>query len=446
VLRRSDLADQGDPAYTWQLDPMLAADGNPWDSPILGRFLEEKLGWDEYVEGQAFSSGYGTMGPLGGVYEGVLYIRCAPGRTNPLSDRFADAPPEIRRCAPTIDDRNYETVRLRVTQPGRRGPKGIWVVERWEILPAGPETGGSWGWSLLNPEFDGRRVSQDLPPAQADVDRLLEAFLRARMDGEGAERFVLRPPDGDDPMFVEVPLLYGTTAGVPYERYETDRLKGPVWPNGWLEYELRLIAADGTVVDQRFHVVRSGGQLGLLYGQPSNDIPTTENGRSVAVPHEFLDGEVTVSAAPPWNADPYPAPAVLTIGHGRRAFVLAADPFAVETGCDQGPAPVDPQALVAAVLSDPAFASSGSVPVRLGGVTGTQVDGVVTAHWDSAWASCHPMWMTNASVFRMRLYVLDHPGKAARTLTVAIIAPEDDFDQVLEETRPMLDSLRFEAS
>ena len=50
----------------------------------------------------------------------------------------------------------------------------------------------------------------------------------------------------------EVPLLYATTDGAPYERYEIERVSGPRWPYGEMEFTVRLIAdGGGTVVEQR---------------------------------------------------------------------------------------------------------------------------------------------------------------------------------------------------
>ena len=98
-------------------------------------------------------------------------------------------------------------------------------------------------------------------------------------------------------MLQEVPLLYATTTGAPYERYEIELVSGPVWPYGEMEFTVRLFADGGeTVVEQ---------PISSDQGGPSNSwsrvTQTTENGQPVAVPYGFFDGEVTVSAPDPWE-------------------------------------------------------------------------------------------------------------------------------------------------
>jgi len=50
----------------------------------------------------------------------------------------------------------------------------------------------------------------------------------------------------------------------------------------------------------------------------------------------------------------------------------------------------------------------------------------------------------------MRLYLIDYPTEPAspsgwnpQVLTIAVIAPETDFERALEEARPILESLEF---
>ena len=436
VRAAQELVDAGDPAHTWQLDSKLAVAEEPWGAEIFARFIEENLGWEKFA-GASFS-GYGYADG-GAHYDGVVFIHCASGQTNPLTALYAEAPPEIRGCAPTIDELTYETVNIAVTQPGRRGPSGIWLVERWEILAATPDPGSLW--ELVNPDFAGRQVQQVAPPSDAEVAALLEAFLRARVDGVGADQYLLREPRK---VFADrqVPLLYATTSGAPYERFETQRMQGPVWPSGWMEYKVRLFAEGETVVEQFFHVVRQNGQLGVMYGWTLSEVPTTENGQPVAVPYNFLNGEVALAATPPWFGE-FGDPTVLRFGLGRDQIVIAADPLPVEKGCKNGEAPTDAEALARSITADPDFETTGTLPVSIAGIDGLQIDGVVSANWGNNWSLCYPMWTTDAQLFQMRLYLVDYPGDSAQILTIALIAPEADFERVLEDATPIVESLEF---
>ena len=439
VVEAQELADAGHPGYTWQLDATLAANGEPWGAEIFARFIEEELGWED-------SSRFGGYASGEGVYDEVLFIRCAPGRSNPLSPFYEDVPPEIRRCAPTIDEFSYETVTIRVTQPGRRGPDGIWVVEQWEMnRPA--DQGSLWG--LLYPDFAFSQVEQVVPPSDVEVRDLLEAFLQARVDGEGAEQYLLREPEGSIFRDHEVPILYATTTGAPYERYEIEKALGPVWPTGWTEYKVGLFAEGGTVVEQYFYVVRQeDGQLGLVYGYKYDGLPTTENGQSVALHYSLLDGEVTFAAAPPWGPGDTSEPSdTLVRLNGSRDdhVVIATDPLPALTECDV-PALADAEALAQRIMADSSAEATGTVPVSIAGLDGLQMD--VDVDMSAVLAdenSCRWTWSPDqAARWRMRLYLLDHPGGSAPVLAIAVIAaPETDFEHVLEETTPIVESLEI---
>ncbi len=454
VRAAQELADAGDPDYTWQLDEVLATEPKPWAAEIFPRFIREELGWAEFVSGESISAGF-TGGDGEGSYGGIVFIRCAPGQTNPLSPLFEDAPSSIRGCAPTIDQLTYETVSFAVNQPDRRGPSGIWVLQGWKLLEtsANPIT----LWEILEPQnFGEYQVEQVIPPSDADVTALLQAFLQARVDGEGAEQYLLREPEQSWAQDREVQLLYATTSGAQYVRSEIRRLTGPVWPNGSMEYVVQLVAADGTVVEQYFHVVRHDGQLRLVYGFASVDVPTTENGQPVAIPYSLLDGEVTLAADPPWYGE-FNDPTVLrfecqpgrsetgTTGcpGGRERMVIAADPLPVQEGCTNPPAAGDAEALAQSIMADPGFETIRTVPVRIAGIDALQIDGVVSSQWDTNWALCYSMWTTDAQSFRIRLYLMDHPGESAKVITIAVIALETQFERVLEQTTPIVESLEF---
>ena len=427
-------ADAGDPDYTWQVDSSWSTD----DDPLIGteiseRFLREGLGWEEFIP--VSSASYIAAG--GPDVNADVFLRCAPGRTNPLSTLYRDEEPETRGCAPTLDDFHYETVTYSVGQPVRSGPTGIWVVT----------------WRMLQP---GEQV---VPASDTEATELLRTFLGARVDGEGAEKYLL--PDAEGLPFVdgEAPLLYATTGGSSYERSEIERVQGPLWPAGWTEYKVRLFAEDGSVVEQHFVVVRrEDGRLGLVYGSASEygDPPTIENGQAL---YSLLDGKVTFAAASPWRARPPEGATSLTFEFGCRGtglcsnnLLMVADPL-VRTGCEAGPSQGDADALAASIRSNLDLRASTPVAVSVGGVNALQMD-VVAAQGSRACDTRHAFdgFIGLQGTDRMRLYLLDVPGGSARVLAIAVIArdphekaqvSELEFEQVVEAATPVIDSIEF---
>jgi hypothetical protein len=443
VRAAQERADAGDPDYTWQVDPSWSID----DDPLIGeeiseRFLREGLGWDAFMP---LSSAW-YMAAGGPDVNAVVFIRCAPGRTNPLSSLYPQmdpdpqADPEIRGCAPTLDDFRYETVKYSVEQPGRRGPSGIWVVT-WEMLQPG---------------------EQAAPPSDTEAMARLQSFLEARVDGEGAAEYLLPDGEAQGLPFVdgEAPLLHATTGGSPYERFEIERVQGPVWPAGWIEFKVRLFAEDGTVVEQHFVVVRQeNGRLGLVYGPASEygDPPTVENGQAL---YSVLDGEVTFAAAPPWRAR-LDGPTGLRLEFGCQGsgfcsnnVVVVADPL-FETGCAAGRATADADELAGRIRSNPDLESTAPEAVSVGGIDALRMD-VMAAPGagvcDTREGFAGPVGLQRTD--RMRLYLVDLPGGSARVLAMAVIArdarepdrnavPQQAFEQVVEAATPIIESVEF---
>ena len=429
------LADAGDPDYTWQVDPSWSSN----DDPLIGaelseRFLREGLGWEEFMP--VSSAWY--MAAAGPDVNAVVFIRCAPGRTNPLSSLYPDMEPEFRACAPTLDDFRYETVWYTVGQPARRGPSGIWVVTAWKML---------------------QPAEQATPPSDADVIALLQSFLGARLDGAGAEAYLLPGGEAEGLPFLDggAPLLHATTGGSRYERSEIERVQAPLWPAGWIESKVRLFAEDGTVVEQHFVVVRQeNGRLGLVYGSASEygDPPTIENGRAL---YSLLGGEVTFAATSPWRTR-LEGPTSMNFEFGCRGtgfcsdnVVVVADP-PVMTGCEAGPAPADADALARSIRSNPDLESTSPVAVSVGGIDALRMD-VVAA--PGAEVCDTLLVLTGASLRptdRMRLYLVDLPGGSARVLAIAVIArdpydevdvSQQDFEQLVEAATPIVESIEF---
>ncbi|MEA2612498.1 MAG: hypothetical protein QOI52_457 [Chloroflexota bacterium] len=258
VRQAQALADAGDRAYTWQVDPQLSFDDlwlgrlNQPGAEIAERFLREEMGWDKFL----FNLFVGELdhGAADRI-SGIGYMRCGPGDTNPLYPGAAVdlmTAPLAEPCAPSIDELRYESVILELTQPGQGGPTGIWVVSGWQ--PTAP-------FAQADPDI-----------ATAEAQALVEDYLQARIEGKGAEGGVdVRGAS------VDMPLLYATTSGASYERYEIERMSGPTWPFGSIVFKVRLFADGGeTVVEQQ---IQWDG-----YGLRHDVTTTTENGQPVPLP------------------------------------------------------------------------------------------------------------------------------------------------------------------
>jgi hypothetical protein len=416
VEEAQELADAGDPDYTWQLDPDIANGDNP-NAEIVARFIREELGWEAFLFNQWVGWDQATSN--------LSYVRCAPNETNPLypDDEYAG------RCAPTIDEQQYETVSIDLAQPGRQGPSGIWVVSDWTM---------------------GAPFSQMVPQPD-EAAALVEDFLQARIDGEGAEE-ILEVPE------IELPLLYATSGGAPYERFEFEQVGSPRWPFGSTQFKIRLFAGD-TVVEQLFSTPWDGG-LGLEYPSTGidNAAPTTENGQPVAVPDDiFHDGQVILYAPHPWRHTFMNDHGLIRDnGSTFDEIQLMTDPVPVGTGCEAGPAPADIESLVESIVSDPDLETTTPVVVSLGGTQALSMEVVaapgasVCDYWPAPLVLSSSE-QTSAGMAlepgnRMRLYLLDLPeGLSARILAIAVIAPEDRFEAVIDEAVPILDSMEFHA-
>jgi hypothetical protein len=312
------------------------------------------------------------------------------------------------------------------------------------------------------------------PPSEADVTELLNGFLKARVAGAGAYQYLDVPEE-------DVPLLYATTSGGPYERAEFEPVRGIEWPYGWMAFKVRLFAGD-TVVEQLFFTLPDG-RLGLEYqpdGFGADIAPTTENGQPMAMPYNYFGGQVTLHAAHPWIMSDYhlypfgrlipEGPGVPpTTDGGQRIdwdhLVLMADPAPVGTACLAGPGPADAEALAESIRSDPDLEATAPLAVSAGGAEALMMDVVIAAGgsvcdalppWnlggdpgvvvveDIGIGTVDRMALGLSTGDRMRLYLFDVPeGLSMRILAVAIIGPESRFERVVEAAWPVVDSIEF---
>jgi hypothetical protein len=265
----------------------------------------------------------------------------------------------------------------------------------------------------------------------------------------------------------EIPLLYATSTGAPYERSEFEIVHGPVWPSGRIRLEVRLFAENGgTVVEQVFSLERDEtGRLRLVYdfeatGPEGPVLATTENGNAVPVEYGFLDGEVTFRATYPaqpdqetWVGGPDRFPVIGLPFHKRNLalLLLLADPRPIGPGCEEAPAPADAEALARSLRSDPDLEATAPVPATIGGAPALQMDvllapDAIECPFELTYVSgTAPLLVKQTPILEdqlVRLYLVDLPeGGSARVL--AIVIPSADVEGALELAAPIVDSIEF---
>lgn len=382
VRAAQERADAGDPDYTWQVDPLLEQHsdegGRSWmrlvegQPEIADRFLREVLGWDEYMV-NVYAGRADGNGAADGVYSDIGYLRCAPG---------ANRLEQSDTCKPTLDDLHYQTVSIDLAQLDQRGPDGIWVVS---------------GWSATEP----------YAPVTA-VTALVENFLQARIDGQGAEALVYSTAEATD-----IPLLYTTTTGSRYARYEIELVRGPLWAAGYMDFDIRLFADGGqTVVEQEMRWVYWSPGVPTLWASR-----TTENGQPVTVRYGFLDGMATAFATYPWERSCGQDCLAWWSGSGAGYVSLTVGPVTITDACLQG-------------RTDP-------VSVTIGGLAAVAMDG-------TGGTDCGLFGDWVGASRPVRIYVVDLPeGSPMPNLAIAIGAEDAPFEDVIEAATPIIESIEF---
>jgi WD40 repeat protein len=291
---------------------------------------------------------------------------------------------------------------------------------------------------------------------------LMNAFLDARVSGLGAEQYLSHPDD-------DIPLLYATTAGAPYERSESEPVPGIEWPYGWIAFKARLSSGD-TVVEQLLFISQDGRRR-VEYspeGFGTDIAPTTEDGQAVAFPHSYFDGAVTVHAAHPWIFhDGWAAGRLIPQGPGVRpttdggernhwdVLVLKADPAQVGRGCVTRIGPADAEAIAESIASNPDLEATAPVRVSDAGTEALMMDVVIAAGASvcagdgvAGLDGDRGVLVVDGVGFRtgdkMRLYLFDAPeGSSMRVLAIAIIARESTFDRAVAAAVPVVSSIEL---
>lgn len=206
-----------------------------------------------------------------------------------------------------------------------------------------------------------------------------------------------------------------------------------------------LVAANGLMNADRTQMPQPGGQPTPM---------ATENGQAMGQPYSILDGEVTFFAPPPWDAQ-FPYPPVKTSlfldeegPNDEGSLNVLADPLPVDSGCREGPAPADAEALARSIRFNPDLEATEPVAVAVGGIEALRIDIVAAAGASLCPNGSNPLGTgrlgTGAGLDqgdRMRLYLLDLPGGGI--LAITIVAPKAYFERVVEAAAPILDSFEF---
>ena len=271
---------------------------------------------------------------------------------------------------------------------------------------------------------------QVAPPPDAWHVEVLEAFLGARVAGEGAERLV-----GGGSRDNRVPLLYATTSGAAYERFEIERVQDP---DGTAVYDVWLFTAGGTVVQQRFGVRSTAGYGG----------PTLEDGHAVLLPFSILDGEVSFGVASTWEVESLGDTHMAFVHRfGSSSIVIAAEPLAVGGACGTVPAPANAEELARFISADSRHEVTEPVPVRIAGIDGLQIDVAVSGpqHNQSlcGFEESGTLTSVQSGGTRMRLFLVDHPGPSTEVITFAVMTTADEFEDAIAEFAAIIDSVEF---
>ena len=445
VRKAQQRVDAGDPAYTGQVEPAMDDVGG--DAEVFTRFLTEELGWEEFRWGAEARWSASMHWDRSGGLSSVDFVRCATGEQNPLYPKDSEG----GRCAPTLDENAYETMRLTAYQPLRDGPDGIWVIQS----------------SQRQPPF--RQLD---PLSDTEIARAVEPYLEKRVEGKGA--------GGYGPL---TPLLHATSDGARYERFDYEVTDGPLWPFGNVNLNVRLFADGGeTVVEQPFSVELDLSSVVTpapphrltMLNYELGEGPTTENGAPVPESYDlFFNGRVTFSADWSWEqtgSGPH-GPDVTALDRRPehdQLFAVVGDPLTPTGTCDVGDRPRSADALVHNLRSLANLTVSEPQPTLVGSIDAVQLDVNARDHAQGCVVPPdadeqpedgpavlapradhnHPekrLWWGVGRNNQARLYVFDVPGSPARTVAILVMAPEPDFPAVLDAAQPILDSFEFRA-
>jgi hypothetical protein len=223
------------------------------------------------------------------------------------------------------------------------------------------------------------------------------------------------------------------------------------------------IAGVRSLSTERSPIQPAGENAGTSEPTPNKKL---ENEGGPGERYDIVHGEVTFAATnPPWHDGGYlgSSRTLATLEADFGQIKVLADPLPVGTGCEADAAPADAQAWAERILSDPDIEATEPTPIRIAGVEALQMDVAPAAGasicdsgdepvlFRSAQLDPRPevgLWRSQVGLwhrYSYRVYLLDVPAGSSRILAVVVYAFERNFDELLENATPVLDSLEFHA-
>jgi hypothetical protein len=123
------------------------------------------------------------------------------------------------------------------------------------------------------------------------------------------------------------------------------------------------------------------------------------------------------------------------------------DPGVYWSRCGRGPVPADAAAFAQSVIADPNYEATAPVAARVGGAGAVAIDVALspTGRVCRVYNTDSQRWIHALEPGkRLRLFLVDVPeGMSMRTLAITVMASEENFEEVLEEADPIIDSIEF---
>jgi hypothetical protein len=205
---------------------------------------------------------------------------------------------------------------------------------------------------------------------------------------------------------------------------------------------------------------------------------TPENAEASGRRIDLLDGEVTFRTTKGWEEEfewrviseaPMGPESLLRHDAPSAGFLVITDPAPLQSCSRTGATVVSAEVLADAIRAHPGLSSTDPVAERVAGVNALRLDvapvegastcrgtgveeptptaapdvgvPVITGTRNTALGPSLAYVAEEGK--RMRLYLFDLPGGAARSLAIVIVAAEEDFNAAVEAARPILDSFEF---